>query len=190
MWRALAVAAVLSLAADHGVAATADAALGTSWIVDTAGEGGAGACRITADATNEALRAAKRDIEASGTVSHASLAAIMRNAVRLKLTRAGEGFTLLLVVVAGIELDRPVALGIDGEPVLAFPGNACTDIKRGVSGCPASVADTARFLARAEGARAAHARYTPRGEDGRNEMLFGLAGLAAALAECRVAPAG
>lgn len=189
MWRALA-AAVLLLAASHGVAAAEadEEAPATSWIVDTTGEGGAEACRITADATNEALRAAKHDIEETGTVSHGALAAIMRNAVRLKLTRAGEGFALLLVVVAGIELDRPVTLAIDGVPVLAFPANTCADIKRGVSGCPAGVVDTARFLARAKGARAARARYTPRGEDGLNEVFFGLAGLTATLAECRTAP--
>jgi hypothetical protein len=168
--------------------ATADEALDTAWIVDTTGEGGTGACRITADATNEASRAAKREIAASGTVSQESLAAIMRNAARLKLIRVGEGFELLLVLVAGIELDRPVALDIDGEPVLAFPGGACADIKRGVSGCPAGVSDAARFLVRAEGARAAQASYTPRGEDGLNEVLFGLAGLASAVAECRIMP--
>ena len=184
MWPTLALAALVLFAAT----AAADEALDTAWIVDTTGEGGTGACRITADATNEASRTAKREIAESGTVSQESLAAIMRNAARLKLTRGGEGFELLLVLVAGIELERPVALDIDGEPVLAFPGGACGDVKRGVSGCPANVAETARFLASAEGARAARARYTPRGEDGQNEVFFGLADLAAALDECLGTP--
>lgn len=164
----------------------------TAWVVDFDGavEGAAG-CRITADAMNPALRAARAEVGKDPKVSWDTLRAIMRNTVRVKLIEVeGGAFELLVVVVAGMELDRPMTLSVDGAPVHRFAPGACKDVKKGVTGCRTDPDTTAPVL---DALRAGHRLsidYTVRGDAVPNAIFTGLDALPAALDRCRSGEAG
>jgi hypothetical protein len=187
-----AAAAVLLCAALGGPVAAEEAAGETRWVVDFDGAvEGAEGCRITADASNDALLAARADVRANPKVSWDTLRAIMRNTVRVKLIERAEGaFETYIVVVAGMDLDRPMTLSVDGAAVHRFAPGACEDVKKGVTGCRADTASSVPILAALAAGERLTIDYTVRGDIEPNAIHTGLAALPAALARCRAGETG
>lgn len=159
----------------------------TRWIVDFDGAvEGAEGCRITADASNDALLAAREDVRKHPKVSWDTLRAIMRNTVRVKLIeRPEDDFEAYIVVVAGMELDRPMTLSVDGAEVHRFAPGSCKDVKKGVTGCRADAASSAPILSALAAGERLTVEYTVRGDTEPNAIHADLAALPAALARCR-----
>ncbi|MDA0704124.1 MAG: invasion associated locus B family protein [Proteobacteria bacterium] len=189
--RVFAAAAFLFCAALAGPGLAEEAAEDTRWIVDFDGAvEGAEGCR-TADASNDALLAAQADVRKNPKVSWDTLRAIMRNTVRVKLIeRPEDAFEAYIVVVAGMELDRPMTLSIDGAVVHRFAPGTCKDVKKGVTGCRADAKASAPILTALAGGDRLTIEYTVRGDGESSEIHAGLAALPAALSRCRAGETG
>jgi hypothetical protein len=190
--RGLAAALLVLTAVLAWPASSGEAIEDTRWIVDFDGAvEGAEGCRITADATNAALRAARAEVGKDPKIGWDTLRAIMRNTVRVKLLEVATGeFELLIVVVAGMELDEAMALSVDDSTVHRFAPGACKDIKKGVTGCRADAEAAGPILdALAVGERLT-IDYTVRGDAASNAIHAGLPALPAALARCRAGETG
>lgn len=164
----------------------------TRWIVDFDGAvEGAEGCRITADASNDALLAARADVRKHPKISWDTLRAIMRNTVRVKLIeRAEDAFEAYIVVVAGMDLDRPMTLSVDDAVVHRFAPGTCKDVKKGVTGCRADAAASVPILSALSAGDRLTIEYTVRGDTEPNAIQAGLAALPAALARCRAGETG
>lgn len=190
--RALAAATALLCAVLAGPVFAGNAVGETRWIVDFDGAvEGAEGCRITADASNDALLAARADVRENSKVSWDTLRAIMRNTVRVKLIeRPEDAFETYIVVVAGMELDRPMTLSVDGAEIHRFAPGTCEDVKKGVTGCRADTAAGAPILAALAAGDRLTIEYTVRGDARPNAVHTGLTALPAALARCRADESG
>ena len=93
------------------------------------------------------------------------------------------------MVVAGMDLDRPMTLSVEGAVVHRFAPGASKDVKKDVkkdvTGCRADAVASAPILSNLVAGDRLTIEYTVRGDTEPNAIHAGLAALPAALARCR-----